>query len=244
MAKKYSEKHTIPYYECDLTRKLAIPTLMKLVISTSEHQSAELNVDNDYLSTLGLGWIITQHDINITRLPYEGDTITVSTLAESYNKFFCYRRFWLHDAEGNELVSITTTFCLMDLASRKIASVREEIMAPFEPEHIKKIFRNDTILPFNKPTVETPYKVRYLDIDTNLHVNNSVYIEWFLDTLGYEYLKTHQVERILLNFNKEIRYGDVITSSYELAPETPLITRHRIMNDDVLCAEANIYWKN
>ncbi|MGY3766502.1 acyl-[acyl-carrier-protein] thioesterase [Vagococcus vulneris] len=243
MAKKFSEMHNIPYYECDVTKQLAVPSIMKIAISVSEHQSDSVGVTDDFIHSFGLGWIITQHDIYINRLPKEGDKIKVTTLAESYNKYFCYRRFWLHDEEGNELVSVLTTFCLMDLEQRKIASVQEEIMAPFHSEHIKKIKRNDAILPINAPTDEREYRVRYLDIDTNRHVNNSVYLEWLLDTVGYERLTSHSIQRILINFNKEVRYGDVVQSRYELNTETPDISRHVIMNDDIVCAEANVYWK-
>ena len=32
----------------------------------------------------------------------------------SYNKYFCYRNFWVHDEEGKECVFVKSTFVLMD----------------------------------------------------------------------------------------------------------------------------------
>ena len=78
-----------------------------------------------------------------------------------YNKFFCYRNFWIHDEDGKELVKIESVFVLMDFVNRKMSSVNEEIIAPFESEKIKKIKRQEKIEKIDSGFM-LPYRVRFM----------------------------------------------------------------------------------
>lgn len=244
MGKKFRETHTIPFYECDAKRRLTIPTLIKLAVSCSTVQSEQLGVSEEDVEKLGLGWIITHYEITISRLPEQGETVTVQTEAESYNKFFCYRNFWIFDESGAECVFIESVFALMDFETRKIASVRDEVLAPFESEKIKKIKRPTPLLPFEKATESKDYRVRFYDLDANQHVNNAVYFSWLFDVLDRSFLEEHVPEKIVLNFNKEVRYGEMVVSEYELVEEVEfLATKHQVHSQDQLSCEATIYWQ-
>ncbi len=240
MAKQYSETHQIPYYECDRTQYIKISTLVKMLIKLSGAQSDLLGVSDEYMADLGLGWIILQHDIDIKRLPKAGETITLTTEAESYNKFFCYRHFWVHDAEGNECAFMNTTFAIMDLKMRKMGSVDESIIAPFESEKIKRIKRGEKIVPVTEVVSEKTYGVRYFDIDLNQHVNNAIYLDWILDSLEGDFLAAYNPEKISIKFNKEVLYGDEIVSGYQFAEGNNSYHSIKVKND--ISAEANIKW--
>lgn len=241
MAKQYSETHQIPYYECDRTQYIKISTLVKMLIKISGAQSEILGVSDEYMASLGLGWIILQHEIDITRLPKANESITLTTEAESYNKFFCYRHFWVHDKDGNECAFMSTTFAVMDLNERKMGSVDEKIIAPFESEKIKRIKRGEKIEPVSKIDNQKNYGVRYFDIDLNQHVNNAIYLDWILDSLDGEFLEENTPKKIAIKFNKEVLYGDDIASAYELVDgET---THHCITSKNETSAEANIKWE-
>lgn len=241
MAKKYTEKYTIPSYECDRSDYLKIPTLVKILIKISGSQSEELGVSDAYVHSFGLGWIILQHDMKITRLPKSGETVALTTEATSYNKFFCYRKFWIHDEEGNECVLMETTFAMMDLKARKMGSVLDEIVAPFESEKIKRIKRGEKILPVEEVKAKKDYLVRYYDIDDNQHVNNAVYLDWMLDVVEIDWMSDYIPVAISIKFNKEIRYGEIVDSSYQQG-ETEL-SLHQVLVNEAVCAEANIRWQ-
>ncbi len=241
MVKQYTEKYTIPTYECDQSDYLKIPTLVKILIKISGSQSEELGVSDAYVHSFGLGWIILQHDLKITRLPKAGETVTLTTEAASYNKFFCYRNFWIHDEEGNECVLMETTFAMMDLKARKMGSVLDEIVEPFESEKIKRIKRGEKILPVEEIKAEKEYAVRYYDIDDNQHVNNAIYLDWMLDVVTIDWITDYIPTTLSIKFNKEIRYGEIIDSSYQ-QDETGL-SRHQVVVGEDICAEANIMWQ-
>ncbi|MGO2082823.1 acyl-[acyl-carrier-protein] thioesterase [Vagococcus sp.] len=243
MGKEYSEKHIIPFYECDVTKRITLPSLLKLVVATSTSQSEVLGVSEKKVAEFGLGWIITHYEIDINRLPEQGETITIKTEAESYNKFFCYRNFWILDENGEELVYMQSVFALMDTQKRKITSVKKEIIAPFASEKIKTIKRPAPQAEFKESAATKNYVVRYFDLDANQHVNNAIYFIWLFDVLPIEFLRENTPKRILVNFNKEVLYGDAVVSQYStVSSDETVITAHKVTVDEQLSCEATIYW--
>lgn len=241
MATKFTEKHEIQFYECDVTGKLTLPMLLNIVIKTSESQSEALGRGSDFVNKLGLGWVITQHEMTITRLPKTEELVSVTTQATSYNKYFCYRNFWIHDEEGQECVAISSTFVLMDLATRKMTSVPADIIDAYNCEKITKILRGTKIDSIEEKD-SREYRVRFSDIDGNQHVNNSRYLDWMVDSLDYEFLTTHEPTFVNIRFDKELAYGNSVTSYWQAADQS-LMSKHRIKLDEASCAEATIQWK-
>lgn len=242
MANKFTEKHEIKFYECDVTGKLTLPMLLNIVIKTSETQSEALGRGSDFVKQKGLGWVITQHEIKIERLPRVDEVVSVTTQATKYNKYFCYRNFWIHDEAGNECVMINSTFVMMDLATRKMTSVPLEVIEPYGSEKITKIQRGTKV---GSPTEvnSREYRVRFSDIDGNQHVNNSRYLDWAVDCLDYDFLTSHEPKFVNIRFDKELAYGNMIESQWEVSTDTEIISKHRIQLGDTVCAEANITWK-
>lgn len=240
MANIFTEKHEIPYYECDVTGNLTLPMILNIVIKTSEAQSDSLNRGVDYLSERQLGWVITQHDMTITQLPKVGDMVTVSTAAHSYNKFFCYRDFWIHNEAGEECVHIETTFVIMDLEKRKMTSVSDEVIAPYGCEKTTKIKRPEKVV-FPDEMSTKMYHVRYTDIDSNRHVNNTKYLEWMIDGLSYDFLVANRGAHLVIKFDKEVYYGEDVTVSTALNAEENTSV-HQVMTTDGLSATAKIEW--
>lgn len=242
MAKKYTTPYEVAYYDGDITKTMTIPAMLAVVIKTSEEQSDALGRGADFVASFGLGWVITNYEIKITRLPRVGEKIDVTTQAMSYNKYFCYRNFWVHDGEGNECVEIKATFALMDKVNRKMSSVPQEIIEPYESEKIKKIHRAPKIEKVQQGTF-LPYRVRYFDIDGNQHVNNAIYFNWVLDVLGYEYLTTYRPKFINIKFDKEVEYGQTVDSYFEVVEtDDGKVSHHEIRISGQTYCEANIEW--
>ncbi|KAF1303973.1 MULTISPECIES: acyl-ACP thioesterase domain-containing protein [Enterococcus] len=244
MLAKYTNQHEVAYYECDVNQTMTFPAMIGVAIKTSEEQSAFLERDSAFVRSFGLTWVITNYLMTITRLPRVGETILVTTEATAYNKYFCYRNFWLQDQEGNELVKMESVFVLMDIENRKMSSVPEEIIAPYESEKIKRIKRYPKI-----PAIETgkslTYRVRFYDIDSNQHVNNAMYFNWMIDVLGYEFLSAHVPQEVNVRFDKEVEYGHEIESHFEVISlaDGQVETRHNIRMGEQTYCEAVITWK-
>lgn len=241
MNKRYAIQHEVTYYECDINQEMTIPSLLSVAIKASTDQSDSLDRGFAYVSKLGLGWVITQTTIAVTRMPKEGEQLLVETMPTEYNRFFCYRDFWVKDLAGDELVKLQMAFVLMDVENRKIASATEAIMAPFDSVQTKKIKRWPKIRGVANGTIK-PYRVRFYDLDGNRHVNNARYFNWIIDSLDYDFLTTHRLKQAVIKFDKEIQYGHEIASHCEVVQEEAL-SLHEIRLADTLCCEANLFWE-
>ncbi|GCF93351.1 acyl-ACP thioesterase [Enterococcus florum] len=242
MGKKYSMQHEVAYYQCDINQTMTFPAMLSVVIKASSDQSDQLERGTEAINQLGLTWVITQTEININRMPRDGETITVITEPTAFNKFFCYRSFWINDGQGNLLVKIDMAFVLMKIEERKMSSVDAELMAPYESEQIKKIKRWDKIEAVTDGK-QRLYHVRFYDLDSNHHVNNAMYFNWMIDVLGYDFMVEHTPVYVNVKFDKEVLYGNDIHSLYQIIEEDQTKTLHEIRLGDQLACEANIVWQ-
>lgn len=243
MAKKYSSTHEVVYYECDVNQNMTLPALVAVAVKVSEEQSESLDRSSDYVHKLGLGWVITSYQIRLKRLPKAGEIIKVTTQAQEYNKYFCYRNFWFTAEDGTELALVESVFVLMNQETRKLSSVPEDVIAPYECEKVTKIKRSPAIEKIENGRV-LPYRVRFYDIDSNQHVNNSVYFNWMIDSLSFDFLTSYVPAYINIRFDKEVEYGVEIESRVEeVETEEGYRTRHEIHIGDALYCEANITWE-
>ena len=240
MGLSYQEELTLPFELCDVKSDIKLPLLLDYCLMVSGRQSAQLRrSNNNLLVDYKLVWIVTDYEITIHRLPHFQETITIETKALSYNKFFCYRQFYIYDQEGGLLVDILAYFALLNPDTRKVATIPEDLVAPFETDFVKKLHRVPK-MPLLEQSIDRDYYVRYFDIDMNGHVNNSKYLDWMYDVLGCEFLKTHQPLKMTLKYVKEVSPGGQITSSYHL---DQLTSYHQITSDGQLNAQAMIEWR-
>ncbi len=249
-ANRYSEKHTLSFYEGDVTNRVTMAMLINILMLTSDHQNAKLGVGQQSLiNELGVGWVVTQYEIKINRLPVADDTVSVSTRGTSYNRFFAYREFWIHDDQGNELVKVNSIWVLMDEKKRKIADIPESVIQPYQSEKVRRVPR----LPrperlqkaAEKDLISKKYQVRASDIDFNGHVNNAHYLDWMTDALPLTFLVSHEPENIDIRFENEVKYGNWVTSTVlvESQDNDRIKTVHEIWSNDVISASATFIWK-
>ncbi|MFV0558618.1 MAG: acyl-ACP thioesterase domain-containing protein [Enterococcus sp.] len=243
MAQKYVQTHEVSFFECDVNRTMTIPAILGVAIKASEIQSEELGRGTAFIQQFGLTWVVTSYVLEITRLPKVDERISISTKATEYNKYFCYRQFWLHDQAGNELVMIEAVFSLMDIKKRKLSSVKEEIVSPYESQKIQRIKRFPKLATMQSDA-KWSYRVRFNDIDSNQHVNNAVYLNWMFDVLGFDFLTTYTPKLVLIRFDKEVAYGQQVDSHFELTETgSGKKTSHEIRTGEQLNSVANIYWQ-
>jgi acyl-ACP thioesterase len=64
-------------------------------------------------------------------------------------------------------------------------------------------------IPAPETTASTaPQKVVWSDIDVNMHVNNSRYVQWVMDSFPVDFLLAHRVAEIEVNFLQQAVCGD------------------------------------
>ncbi|MGT2754121.1 acyl-ACP thioesterase domain-containing protein [Streptococcus ovis] len=240
MGLRYEEEFTIPFAMTDVKQELILSQFISYCLGLSGRQSESVGRgDMDVFEQYGLVWVVTDYDIEIFRLPTYNETVRIVTEAISYNKFFCYRKFFIYDEAGNLIMDILSYFVLLDFETRKVAPVPDDLIAPYQSEKVKKIQRAPRYHVLENPESKD-YRIRYFDIDMNGHVNNSKYLEWMYDALEYEFLLEHHPVHVQLKYVKEVSPGGHISSKVLL---DNLTSQHEIWSEGTVHAQAIITWE-
>ena len=243
MGLKYKEKYKVAFYESDVNKNMKLSDILALALQISGEQSFRLNRSDEWIwENYHVFWAVIEHDIDIVRFPKFSETITIETEATSYNKFFCYRDFWIKDAQGETLIEINSTWVIMDKDTRKVKRVNDKLVEPYEAERISEIIRPhkfevlDDSIHYN-----VKYPIRFSDLDINGHVNNAKYYDWAVDQLSFDFRMKHQAKKVYIRYNHEIRYGEqaYVEPLFDLKDNKSF---HVIRKDNVDCANIEIEW--
>ena len=247
--KIYRLPHQVTYYECEPSGHISLSALIALLILASERQNAALGVDEFVTLKMGGSWVIIDYEAEFTGdWPKQNEHIELDTIILAYNKYFVVRKFSVRNQAGTVIGVVKGLFVYMDLTKRKMDQIPESIMKPYQMGmtiRLPKVARPDKATK-DETWLEREYRVRYFDIDYNGHVNNAKYFDWMLDLLDPEFLKQHQIERLRMNYEHEVRPRTTVVSQASRPVETDgqLVTHHHILVGDDLCASATITWRS
>ncbi|KMT20905.1 acyl-[acyl-carrier-protein] thioesterase [Clostridium cylindrosporum] len=238
--------YVVRYDDIDFTNKAFLPSIINYFTDLATFQATSVGLNVDALKEVNRGWVICQWDIDITRLPHYNEKISVTTIPYSYKKFFAYRVFQIKDKDDNVIVEGKSSWMYLDTKRRRpirlsfhdikcfgLIEGDEEVVEVMKPQRV------------NDFTIEAKFDVRYTDIDTNNHVNNSKYITWALETLSIEFMGSKTPLNVRILYSKEKRYGGSITSKANIITEgNNTRTLHTICdNEDNRLCDIEILWK-
>ncbi|KRN88484.1 acyl-[acyl-carrier-protein] thioesterase [Ligilactobacillus ceti] len=237
----YREKHRVLYYETDLKGRLKISNLFDLLMVVADNQSTQLGLSLEDLAQRNRGWVVMQHHLDVKRIPKNGELLTLTTQADHYNRFVGYRDFYIYDEQAVEIAHLQTVLVMIDQTTRKLISIEASEIEPFGATYVKKRRRLPTPLKQTTYQSDKTYRVRYLDIDINQHVNNVRYLDWIFDSLSYDFLNEHEIVSLNIQYKKEINYGKIVHSEMTYQPEL-LTSYHQITQDNETSCLAEIKW--
>lgn len=214
MATNYQDDFKIPFYLCDAQNNLRLSSLINLVIDCSGDQMDEWKLGPEFMAEQGWGWVITQYHVEIMKLPVVNQRIRVSTSVTAYNKYFSYRTYQVTTPAGLPLVSIQGAWILFDIAQRRMirlpAVITEKLPDCYQAglTSFPRVVKQD----WSNSKEQQRYHVRYFDIDTNGHVNNSCYFDWLGDALAQNEQPILETPQLLdIKFEHEVLYRDIVS---------------------------------
>ena len=242
----FEKEHQILFYETDQTGCVTLSMLVNLFMLASQEQSNQLGLTAQKIHSQGLGWVVTQHLINIDRFPKLNERIKIKTQAKTYNRFFCYRDFWITDQENNVLAKMQSVFVLLDQKKRKLTKVLPKLVAPYKSAYSAKVEHLSEPLKMGSDQTYPPkdYRVRFMDLDGNQHVNNVHYFDWLLDALPREFLLSHQLKQVNIRYKHEVYYGQIVKSRVWLKPKaSQIVSLHEISSATKENCRAEFHWE-
>ncbi len=149
-----------------------------------------------------ISWVLLRKKMEISRLPKLGEKIKVVTYPTGFDRVFAYRDYWVYDEKEDALAKASSTWTLLNTASRKLQRIPQEMLdLELPPVAFRLPLPNTKLsLPGNFPE-NYHYQIRHFDLDWNNHVNNVVLSKLMLQGTPDE---IHQ-NRILKNYTFHIK---------------------------------------
>lgn len=228
----HAEALRIRNFETDSQGKLTLLSLANYLQDAADRHAIQLGVGMPALAELGLSWVLHRMKITIHRWPGLAEAISVETLPSGLERVYVYRDFRVYDQQRTLLITVSSTWLVFDMVKRSLAAPAAHFQAVFEPyRHLPFLAR--PTLKFSSLTsadvLRTALRARHNEIDTNAHVNNSVYFQWLLEPLSADYLGSHVCSEVEIQFKKECTRQDLITSVCTV-PETGEI-KHWLLDE-------------
>lgn len=227
----YKQTFSISDIHLDCFGRLKPSVLFYLVQEVAGQHCNLLAVDWDTLAQKNLFWAVTRHRVQITRLPQQGETITLETWPMPTTKVAFPRSVVAYDQQGNELFRSISIWVLMDRSTRTM-------VLPGKSGVLVDGTLRGTELAAPRSLVPTPaqntasYTVGYTLLDKNGHMNNAKYLDWVSDLLPSQFHKDHPLRDITVCYHNEAREGQQIQLSWDLTDGPVLqVDAHRASTD-------------
>jgi medium-chain acyl-[acyl-carrier-protein] hydrolase len=181
-------------------------------------QSEERGVGLDYYHEKQVAWMLTRWKIDFFKLPKFNQTVKLLTTPRAFRGFYANREFEFYDESDELIIKANTLWVFVNIATRHPIKIPENMYNHYgiTDDDMKKFSRLDVVPAAGRIDESRNFQVYFKDIDTNRHVNNTLYIEWAIETMPEEIKMSHRMNSLKVNYIKETNLGDKITSNLQL----------------------------
>ena len=196
---------------CDMCLTWKPSAILETMQETAGAHSDSFGLTHEKMSSWGLAWVLTRLKVEFTRMPVSGETVTIETWPLPNRHMFYPRSHIFRDETGAEVGRAHSLWVIMDLETRRIVK-GEQVAAQIEvnSELPAALGMPATVraLP-GEPAVGTVLP-RFTDLDVNVHVNNTKYLDWCTNALDMEIMREKCIMAFDVNYDAEILYGTPI----------------------------------
>lgn len=171
---------TVTYGDVDRHERMLLARIFKLLQDAAITHANQFGTGTNAVATRGESWVLNRMAVRIAQYPRAGDALTVVTWSTGIKGFKGYRDFRVYAPENRLVISASSLWLYISLATKSIVRVPRDVAATFpvgsEPAAFPDLEARDfDELPVDATVV--PMTLRYSDFDVNEHVNNAAYLE-------------------------------------------------------------------
>lgn len=215
----YTEKFMIGYNDADCFGRIRMPILFADLAAVATKDAYKTGIMNDEFMKR-FGWIVTRQTLHLNDSIRLGDEIAITTEMKKFGAAI-FPRYYRIERNGKTIGECFSLWTILDLKARRVA--RASATGIDFPETNEKMSEMPKRLKSIEGEKETSYDVQFSDIDLNGHMNNTCYIRLAYNLLDHDYLKSHRLVSLSINYEKEVAPESVIDLYLEREGDTYLI---------------------
>ena len=234
----FNQEYFVRYSEMDYHKMLKPSAFLNFLqdVATLAADTAHFGYDEVY--TKNLGWFLLKYHMEFNEYPQNIENLLIKTEARGYNKLFAHRDVDIYNNQNGDLIGRVISYWAL------VNFVDKSMHAPSEifPDKFNKVEKREDDLSFSKVhsldrvDFSEEFKVRYDDIDVNMHVNNMNYIVWAFEALPKEFRDCYKLKTLDMVYKKEIKYGNTVLSEAQIDDNIVKISVKNKINNEELCA--------
>ena len=210
----YTYNTKVGYSQVDTDRLMRIDALTALFQDVTCFQGEDIGNGFALLEPRQQAWILNSWQIEVKRFPVFNEQITIGTFPTSFKGFIGNRNFVVKDADDEIIVMANSIWTFMDMAKMRPARVDEEFISkytleeplPMDYSARKILLPNIEETPEWETSEREPITVREYHLDSNMHVNNSQYVQ-----IASAYLpRDIRFNRMRVEYRNQARLDDVM----------------------------------
>jgi medium-chain acyl-[acyl-carrier-protein] hydrolase len=210
MESVWKENFEIKSYNVDFQQNLKPSALMQFFQEVAANHAALLGAGYDALITRELFWALSRLNVEIERMPHWGESVLIETWPCGNEGLLFRRDFIVYDNDQNVIIRAVSGWLLLAVSTlRPQRPSQLGIALPFNkgkkslPNFPERISTDTSQVAFRKT-------VAYNEIDQNLHVNNTRYLDWATDCFQLLHYQENVLSGFTLEFLSETHWGDEI----------------------------------
>ena len=211
-----AKNYDISSYEANLNNEIK-PYIFFNHLEDAAYANAEmLHFGYTDLYPKGYGWFVVKYHVKFDRLPSAFEKIKVKTWAVANKGIQARRDFQVFDENGVNIANATSLWVLIDFNNKRIVPFQKAMDYPEVPDTHAMESSFEKIPSVETADREITLTATFEDIDLNNHVNNSIYLNWAIKSLDYDFLINHSIKEIEINYKHEITLGNEISCKASL----------------------------
>ncbi len=231
MDKTYRINKTVNTYEVTPGSVMSPIIPLNYFQEAAQRQIEDVGLGLEFMKDHKLAWILVKYEITYNHYPKAEEQVIVETEPMGLNRFEASRRFEILSKDGEVLISGKSIWMLADIESGKIRRISDvEGIGDYFSDTKNVIFRIPRLERVDDFDDQLEFKVRYLDIDINQHVNNSKYLAWAFEILPMDVVQEYEIHKVTIIYKEQSFYGEIVTvKAKEISPH---VWRINIVNKD------------
>ncbi len=229
-------KVKINYRDLNKNWKPRLDTLTSYLQESAILHSETIGFDANYMLKNKCAWILNKLTIEIFKLPELRDEIKITTWSREIHTVKAYRDFNIY--LNDELIArASSLWVFVDATTKKLKRIPDEVKNMYGEEKIsngidpeKFDFEPDEIK--NQILILKEHTIRYTDIDTNGHMNNTTFFTLLEDIL-LEKFNDFKISEVNICFKSEVLYNQK-TIKVGLTQSSDEIYNFIFFNDDTI----------
>lgn len=239
----YEEKMRIRSYHTDVRCRLTIPKLCSFFQEVAGNHTYACGVGWEVMKKENVFWALSRLKIEVDKYPALHDYVTIRTWSNGTDGPMAIRHFQVFDESQNVIIKAISSWLIVNIETRHLVRP-DECMRNFPLCDVRLFPKNlDKIEKLANPVERETSFVRFTETDMNMHVNNVCYIERIINTFDYNFLKQNEMSKFEINFIKEARMGDELTSFTEFRSINESFGSIASLNGNCECVRMKMDWR-